>query len=113
MNGTDTIMSYDDYVSAMKSLDTFKHSLEKTITDCKTVIDSFSNEAIVNSFYKSGKFGNKEKVRMEEIYAAITKYYGVLDNGEDSLIYQTKSFINKQLSLLETGSIEGSSSTSY
>ena len=46
----------------------------QSLESIKTIINSFSNEEIVQSFYASGKYGVKEQEKLQQILDSITKY---------------------------------------
>ena len=86
-----------DYVNGVESV------TNRTLSQIEVVLKSFNNEEIVNSFYASGKFGIKEKERLEQVSKAIKRYQDVINGGEDSLIPQTRSYIKRQQELLRNG----------
>ena len=98
------ILSAEDISTMLDTVNSISECTENAASACETVVNSFTNEAIVQSFYASGAYGEKEQTSIEQILSAVKKYYGVI-NAEGGLIAQTKTFLNTQLSLLETGQV--------
>ncbi len=108
----DKILKERDIDDLEKHVNSFKLDVDNALEACTTVIKSFSNMAVVESFFASGKYGQSEKEEMEKIYNAIQKYSDVI-NADDGLIAQTKSYIETQRSLVQSGSSGGSTSGYY
>ncbi len=98
------ILSEQEIESMQSSVKSLASSVEDSKKACETVINSFTNEAIVESFYASGKYGKKEKEEIEKILNAVNKYYGVIA-ADGGLIAQTNSYLSTQLSLLQSGKV--------
>ncbi len=103
MMATQKILSYDD-LSEMRQKTTYiAEKIDESLQDCKVVIDAFSNEEVVNSFFKSGKYGAKEKEKVERVLKAIQDFSSVIRTGDSNLYDQTMSYIDRQMELVSTG----------
>ena len=72
-------------------------------------LKAFNSNSIVQSFYASGNYGKYNQERIEKVMSALSKYMETISNGPGSLCDETRKFLEKQESLLNSGV----SSTSY
>ncbi len=98
------ILSEQEIESMQESVKALSSSVEASKQACETVIKSFTNEAIVESFYASGKYGKEEQEEIEKILNAVNKYYNVI-SSDGGLIAQTNNYLSTQLSLLQSGKV--------
>ena len=106
------ILSHDELTSMRQNLVALEENIDEALNDCKTVLDAFSNEEIVNSFFRSGKYGASEKEKVEKVLNAITQFNNVIRTGDNNLCDETLYYIDKQLELVGSGTSSNSSSSS-
>ena len=97
------ILSVEELNGLSNHLNRLVGYIDQTTTDMRTVINSFNNESIVNSFYASGNYGSDVETKLTGILSALEKYTNVISSGEDSLIAQTQKYIERQIELVENG----------
>ena len=93
------IMSIQDINEIRDFVAAFNKEVKSYVDDLTTVINSFSNEEIVESFFKSGNFGEVTKTKIEKIRDSAKKY----EFSIDGIISVTDNFLNVQEELNNKG----------
>lgn len=57
-------------------------------------INLFQNQEIVNSFFKSSNYSLNKQESLKEICSSLNKYYTKLIEGNNSLLAETKNYLN-------------------
>ena len=69
------ILNDEDLEVMTRQLNIISRAIEGYYNNTTTVINSFNNEAIVQSFYSSGKFGQEKQNQLKNITEAVKKYW--------------------------------------
>ena len=107
----DKILSHEEAQEIRGQVNSFSTAVYNTTNAATKVINAFSNEAVVDSFFASGKYGKNEKETMENILKAINNYESVI-NSDGGLIKQTLNYLDTHTELVDTGSAGGSGGSS-
>ncbi len=99
------ILSSSELEEMKRNLNILSNAVENYITKTQQVIKTFNDQNIVQSFYSSGKFGNKQRQKLEKISNALKKYWNVIENGEGSMIAQTRKYIELSLENVSGGNV--------
>lgn len=83
----------------------FKKVLEQYIDDVNTIIKSFDTSDIVQSLYKSGKFGAEEEEKIKKIKKYLDQFQEKILYKENGLIKVSKRFLNQQRDLNNRGNV--------
>ncbi len=100
--GSRKILSIEELEAIRNSLKVIRDSSDNYLLSIQTVINSFDNQDVVQSFYSSGKFGQAQKERLQEIYKAVQDYTDVITSAH-GLIYETTRYTWEQQELREQG----------
>ncbi len=107
----DRIISREEAAEIRSNVAAFQTAVYNTTNAAVKVIESFSNEKVVDSFFASGNYGQKEKELMEKILKGVNEYNEAI-SGADGLIVQTLKYLDTHTELVESGTASGSVSTS-
>ncbi len=109
------ILNDEDLEVMTRQLNIISRAIEGYYNNTTTVINSFNNEAIVQSFYSSGKFGQEKQNQLKNITEAVKKYWDLISNADYCLISQTKKFIDSSTTRLSEGTAveSGNNTTSW
>lgn len=103
MNLNDHILSADEIITATKSLNRFSEGVNSTKDYITTIIDTFENEGVAISLFKSGNFGKEKMEQLENVKEVMLEYYNAI-SSDGGLIPVTRNFLNAQLDRVENGS---------
>ena len=93
------VISINDIQRIRSQIATLDRAIETYVGDLTTIINSFSNKEIVESFFKSGNFGEETKMKLEKVKGAISSYKLSI-NG---VVSSTNKFLNVQEELNNKG----------
>lgn len=94
------ILSNDDIERIEFLLSVGNSDISRAVESLTTMISSFENEEIVNTFFKAGNFGKEEQEKMIRLKEIISRE---LSNISETLIPATNRFLERQRQLNESG----------
>lgn len=101
------ILNESDLTFIREQADLYAKHFNEYATHAEKLVNQFNNDPAVQAFYASGNFGNKQREKLSEIVKAIRKYLNVVSEGPDSLVEQTKKYVDRQMELNHSGLSSG------
>jgi hypothetical protein len=106
---TKQFITANDYFEVVQLVRTTENGIESLLSNFGTVINSFNNQSIVDSFYKSGNFGASNKEELEKLATGMREYINIL-SGDSGLIAETINYCNNKAATLNNETMEKVSS---
>ena len=83
----------------LELLNKFKESVTNYSNNISKLLSLFENQEIVQSFFKSGQFGQEQMNRIQEIYENLKKYNEELFYKDNSIIVKTENYLSANTSI--------------
>ena len=96
------VISVNECNELQDYIERFREYIKKWYDDYENSINTFNSNPIAQSFYESGPFGKQKEEEFKKIKQAIDKFMNAVDSTPDTLVPKTKSYIDKQLQLLNS-----------
>ena len=98
------ILNNNELAEISQEISTFGKAITKYVDSIDTVIKNLDNEEVANVFYASGKFGTKQKTKLQELRKALNEYKTAIVTDPNSLVSATQKYVTK---LTETNNSQG------
>ena len=96
------ILSEEELQGMLDNLNYFSERIAEAKEELDIIINNFESNPVVESFYVSGNFGKSNQESLQELKSYVTEYEASI-NGGSGLIETTRSFIQNQLSRVQSG----------